>query len=151
MAITKKQPLKKATASKKQPKAKTPVWSTIHIFGYGESQVMGINLNRKTANSELKALAPLLAALAAQQQKGTILTLGNAYAINIFNDAFIDFLPNEPSKNKQQRFAWSDIDHKAINKLASEILKNVSKHKEQNNCIGIPFKNGMPALEAGWF
>jgi hypothetical protein len=83
MATTKKESVQKNAAPKAQMEVEAAVWNTIHIFGNGETQVIGLKHNGKIASSELKALAPIIAALAEKQQKGTKISIENAHAINI--------------------------------------------------------------------
>ena len=128
-----KQPVKKAAtkkattlATKSAPKTEAPAWNTIHVFGYGESQVIGSKANGKAPNGQLKSLAPLFAALAKKQQKGTKISLDDTHALNIFNEAFVEFHPNG-AKNIGQRFTWADVNTKTVNKLADELLAKSQK------------------------
>lgn len=97
-----------------------PEWNSIHIFGYGETQLIGHNINRKLPNEKLKALKPIIENLVSSQQKGTKVSLEDTHSINIFNNEHVDFFPLS-SKNKTQRFPWTDIDSKRINKLYLEM------------------------------
>lgn len=117
-----------ATAPKTAPKkAKTEnvvmsEWRSIHVFGYGNTRLIGTNGTADASTASLKALAPFLASLAAIQQKGTNVALEEVHSLSIFNGAFADFRPGS-GKNKPQRFAWADIDHKLVDKLQAEIMK----------------------------
>ena len=148
MAVAKR-PVKKVatpktkTVSKHKGKTEAPAWNTIHIFGYGESQVIGNEANGKVANGDLKMLAPLLTVLAKKQQKGTKITLEDTHVLNIFNGAFVDFRPRG-MKNKGQRFAWNDINTKTINKLADELISKVPKEKAGGKFLEIFMKNSRP-------
>jgi hypothetical protein len=122
---------KKSAVTKKSTPQKTeaPTWSTIHIFGYGESQVIGHGTNGKVANVQLKALAPLYATLTKRQQKGTKINPESTHALNIFNGSHIDYRPRMGTGGGQ-RIAWADADTKAINNLAKELMSKVPKQKE---------------------
>ena len=111
--------IKKDTAAKKE-KA-TLQWSTMHVFGYGETQIIGADVNGKLASTELKAIEPLLVSLAGKQQKGTKIKPDNIHSLNIFNNSFVDYRPKPGSNSEPQRFAWSDVDTKAVEKLATEL------------------------------
>ena len=132
-------------AAEKQPET-SAAWNTIHIFGYGESQVIGMNHNGTIANSELKGLTALLAGLAEKQQKGTEISLENAHAINIFNNAFIDFIPKEKPKNKRQRFAWSEVDAKLLQKFSDELVMKLPE-RQQRKEFGIQKNQNNPILK----
>lgn len=132
MASAKKAPVKKATT--KATTNTAPIWNTIHIFGYGESQVIGKEKNGKVPNSELKTIEPLLSYLAGIQQKGTKVKRDDLHALNILNNAFIDFIPKS-RENKHQRFAWNELDIKQIDKFTTDVLDKVSKQKPRENIM----------------
>ena len=134
-ATVKKAAVKKPVAKKTGPKADVPGWSTIHIFGYGETQIIGKEHNGKVANTKLKALEALIAALAETQQKGTKVNLNDTHALNIFNGAFIDFRPKPAAKNKPQRFAWSEVKTEDIDRLVKELISKVPEQKQRKNFI----------------
>ena len=50
-ALIKKSAAKKANPAKAAKKAGTPEWNTIHIFGYGETQIIGSTHSVKVANT----------------------------------------------------------------------------------------------------
>ena len=153
MPVTKKSPAKKSptkkTATKRTTRkaapVATPAWNTIHIFGYGESQVIGDKANGKTPNGALKTLAPLMSYLASKQQKGTKISLDDTHALNIFNGSFVDFRPRG-AKNKGQRFEWSEIDAKAINKFADELISKAPEEKPHGNFMARLMENRKPVI-----
>ena len=95
---------------------------SIHIYGYGETQLIEGDISSKMANSDLKALQPFIDYLSAHQQKGTKISLENTHAINVFSDKFVEFRSSN-EKNKNQRFMWGDIDKKSIERLKKELSK----------------------------
>jgi hypothetical protein len=137
-------------AAQKAPVAAPRAWDTIHIFGYGETQLIGSTANGKIANSELKSLAALYTALAAKQQKGTKITAGGTHALNIFNGSFIDFRPMD-EKNASQRIAWIDADVKAVNKLADELISKVPAEEKGKRPMGMLrsmlMRNNLPGTQ----
>lgn len=95
-------------------------WNIMHVFGYGESQMMSENKNGKANNSELPAIAPLISYLATQEQQGTTISMETLHALNMYKDQFVDFVPNSAG-NEWQRFAMADIDTSYIENLATEL------------------------------
>ena len=114
-----------AADSRKKDKADKSSWSTIHVFGFGKSQIIGTEVNSIVENAELKSLEALLSSLAGIQQKGTKITLDGLHSIHISNGLFVDFRPRSFEKNKPQRFEWVAIDKKVVNTFANEITKKV--------------------------
>jgi hypothetical protein len=108
------------TKQKSEKREEFPAWNSIHIFGYGETQLIGHDINRKSPNEKLKTLKPIIENLVSFQQKGTKISLEDTHTINIFNNGHVDFFPLS-SKNKTQRFPWADLDAKRINKLFTEL------------------------------
>jgi hypothetical protein len=93
-------------------------WSTLHIFGYGESQLIGEKLNHKTLTSSLPSAAAVASALYAKKPADS--DASEAYhAINIFNDMFADY---QPSQGKGFRIQKGNLDAALIDALAQEIL-----------------------------
>jgi len=88
------------------------------------TQIIGKDHNGKLANAELKSLEPLFVALAMKQQKGTKISLKDTHALHVLNGVFVAFDPKS-DKNKSQRFAWSDVDTKPIDKLAKELMGKI--------------------------
>lgn len=99
-------------------------WTTIHVFGYGESQMIGPDKNGATTNSNLNTLAPLVSYLASMQQAGTTINMEQLFALNMFNQLFVDFFPNNKD-NKMQRFELDGLDMSYINNLADELANKI--------------------------
>ncbi len=126
----------KSPAKKAVVKTTALAWNTIHIFGYGESQIIGSKANGIVANASLKALAPLFTALTKKAQKGTKITLEATHSLHIFNGLFVDYRPKPISKNSTiQRIVWADVDTKAITKLSEELKNKITKERTKNDSI----------------
>ena len=101
------------------------IWNIIHVFGYGESQVIGQRVRGKVANAKLANVQLLIKYLQTLQQPGTTISMETLFALNIYNNNFIDFLPKKIAsvpENKSQRFQMKEIDTLHIEKLASEFI-----------------------------
>jgi len=58
---------------------------TIHIFGYGETQINSKDLSIKVATSSLSTVNPLVQAIFAKKPTDNISTIDGYHAINLFN------------------------------------------------------------------
>lgn len=124
MAAHKKNSVKKNAPGNKK---NVSTWKTIHIFGYGESQVVGDNIRGKVANSSLKNISSLLTHLNTKLSKNKELKLVDLHALTIMNSSSIVFHSNS-DKIQSSLFAWQDVDSNLIDRLAKEI---VSKSTQQ--------------------
>jgi hypothetical protein len=92
------------------------MYNTLHIFGYGECQVITDTENKKVPTSDCpsaQAVVDMIYAL-----KPTDNNAGTDYrAINIFNDMFADY--QSPESNF--RVDYSELDSALIEQLVSEI------------------------------
>lgn len=92
------------------------MYNTLHIFGYGECQVITDTENKKVPTSDCpsaQAVVDMVYAL-----KPVDNNAGTDYrAINIFNDMFADY--QSPEGNF--RVDYSELDSALIDQLVSEI------------------------------
>lgn len=103
-------------------------WSTLHIFGYGETQLIGKNFNKKIPSTSLTTLAAVVNNVYSFKPEGNTAT-NNYHAINIFNTMFADWQVKEDNKseqikknnNKGWRVKYTDLNIETINALITEI------------------------------
>jgi hypothetical protein len=93
-------------------------YSTLHIFGYGETQLIGDGFNYKTLTSNLLA-APAVIADVYSKKPADSDASESYHAINIFNTMFADWQPNE---GNGFRVPYSELDEVLIDALIEEIL-----------------------------
>lgn len=93
-------------------------WSTLHIFGYGETQLIGDNFNYKTSTSNLAA-APAVVADVYSKKPADSDASASYHAVNIFKDMFADYQPNEGTGFRVQ---YADLNQVLIDALVEEIL-----------------------------
>jgi hypothetical protein len=98
----------------------TQTWNTIHIFGYGETQIIGKDLNKKVPTSVLNTVQAVVDNVYSFKPEGNSAT-EEYHAVNIFNTMFADW------QTKQQgvegwRVQYADLDSAAIEALAAEIV-----------------------------
>ena len=93
-------------------------FNTLHIFGYGESQVITDTENKKVASDELTGVQAVVDNVYSLKPADN--NAGTDYrTINIFNDLFVDYSDNE---GNSFRVEYSEVDSKKINALVTEIL-----------------------------
>lgn len=97
--------------------------STLHIFGYGETQVIGqdgdTQVNKKVSTSDLTKVTPVVDDVYSHKPQDN--QAPNEYhAINIFNDMFADYQPKGDFKS--WRTEWANLNVTAINDLVAEVI-----------------------------
>jgi hypothetical protein len=94
-------------------------YNTIHIFGYGESQVIGKDVNFKAKTSDLTAAQPLIDAVIALAPEGVTITPNTYHAINFFYGSRTDY----QSQITGQSFSVNTelIDPELINNLVVQL------------------------------
>lgn len=93
-------------------------WSTLHIFGYGETQLIGDNFNYKTSTSNLASAPAVVADVYSKKPDGSDAS-SDYHAVNIFNDMFADYQPNSGSGFRVQ---YAELNQVLIDALVEEIL-----------------------------
>lgn len=102
-----------------------PKWNTIHVFGFGVTQVVGLKLNGQVANEELDLLESFLGYLAGLQPQATSISREDFHALTIINGKFISFAPKSAT-NSAQRFLWSDMDAAQVNNFVDEVMAKMT-------------------------
>jgi hypothetical protein len=99
------------------------VLSTLHIFGYGETQVIGndgtTSVNKKVPTSVLTKVTPVVDDVYSFKPTDN-LSPNEYHAINIFNDMFADYQPKGDFES--WRTEWSKLNKTAIDELVAEVL-----------------------------
>lgn len=94
-------------------------FNTIHIFGYGETQLISTDSNKKLATSTLKKVQAVIDNVYSKKPADHV--AGKEYhVINIFNGMFADFMPKIKDE-KSFRVKYEDLDATLINQLVDEI------------------------------
>ena len=94
-------------------------WSTLHIFGYGETQLIGTDSNKKVPSTALTTLVAVVNNVYSFKPEDN--TANEEYhAINIFHDMFADWQP-KASEAKGWRTEYAKLDAEAIAALVAEI------------------------------
>lgn len=98
-------------------------WNTLHIFAYGQCQLIGNDFNKLVDTSALNQTIVDAAIAEVWSHKPTDNTASqNYHAINNFNNMFSDWLPQSGDSFRTQ---WADLNPAPINALADEIAAYV--------------------------
>lgn len=94
-------------------------FETIHIFGYGETQIITSDVNKKVSTSTLRKVKALIDNVYSKKPSDHV--AGKEYhVINIFNGMFADYMPKVQGE-KSFRVKHEDLDSILINELVDEI------------------------------
>jgi hypothetical protein len=95
------------------------MYNTLHIFGYGECQVITDTENKKVPTEDCPSAQAVVDMVYALKPEGN--TAGTDYrAINIFNDMFADYSDEE---GNNFRVDYSELNAALIDAVVIEVLK----------------------------
>ena len=97
-------------------------FSTVHIFGYGETQLIKENYNQKAPTVDLSAVPPVVANVYSKKPVDNTAT-SDYHAVNIFNNMFADF---QPKTGEGFRVKWEDLDKGLIDALLAQFETYIS-------------------------
>lgn len=103
--------------------ATTTEWSTLHIFGYGETQLIGNDFNKKVNTSVLTTAQAVIDNVYSFKPEGNTATK-EYHAINIFNDMFADWQTSQQGVDGW-RVEYSELDATLIDALVAEVVAYV--------------------------
>lgn len=92
-------------------------WSTLHIFGYGETQLIGEDFNKKVLTSELTKVQAVVDNLYSFKPEDSTAT-EDYHLVNVFKDQNGSYVPKDQD---QWRVPYAELDTTAIEELAAEI------------------------------
>lgn len=93
-------------------------FSTIHIFGYGETQIIGKELNFKTRTTDLSHVQALLDDVKSKRPQEVEETA--YHVVHVHEGLKIDFLSTE--KGKGFSVKWSNVNTALTDALADELI-----------------------------
>jgi hypothetical protein len=92
-------------------------WSTLHIFGYGETQLIGEDFNKKVLTSELTKVQAVVDNLYSFKPEDSTAT-EDYHLVNVFKDKQGSYVPKD---TEQWRVEYTELDLIAIEELVAEI------------------------------
>jgi hypothetical protein len=102
-------------------------WSTIHIFGFGTTQLIGKDLNKQVPSSALTTLNAVIQNVYSLKPTDVVSST-DFHAINLFNDMNASWLP-KTKEDKGFRVDFKDLDITLIDALIVEINAYVEPTK----------------------
>jgi hypothetical protein len=95
-------------------------YNTIHIFGYGESQLIGKGLNDKVETSKLTLADAVVSNVFSKKPTDNTSTI-DFHSINIFNNLFADFTSKEKG-SKSFRVKYEELDTDLLTSFVNEVI-----------------------------
>jgi len=103
-------------------------WLTLHIFGYGETQLIGNDLNKKVNTNMLTTVQAVIDNVYSFKPEANTANK-DFHAINIFNDMFADWQTKQQSVDGW-RVQYQELDAVKIEALVAEIIAYVEPTEE---------------------
>jgi hypothetical protein len=95
------------------------IYNTLHIFGYGETQVITDTENKKVATDSIVGVQALVNDIYSKKPSGNAAT-SNYRTITILNDIFADYSDEE---GNNFRVDYSELNAALIDAVVLEVLK----------------------------
>jgi len=97
-------------------------WGVIHIFGYGETQIIGDGINKKFPTTELLKVQDVVDYIYSLKPESNP-TSKEYHLINIFKDSRVSFLPKSDVAGQDNSFSveYADLDTTTIEALSTEL------------------------------
>jgi len=94
-------------------------WNTIHIFGYGETQIIGEDINKKVSSSSLTKAIQVVSMVYDTKPQDVVCSI-DYNVVTIYNGRYSDF---QPKPRGEQGFTtdYLFLSQSLINGLVSEI------------------------------
>jgi hypothetical protein len=102
-------------------------FSTIHIFGYGETQIIGDTNNGKVPSSSLTTLVPFVDHIKTFLPESGV-TLTDYHVIHIFNGSDVRYLGVGTEDRKEETsfsVGFNQIDQTLLTALVDEIISAI--------------------------
>ena len=113
------------TTTKTQTLTNTPTqeWAVIHIFGYGETQIIGDGVNKKFPTTDLLKVQDVVDYIYSFKPESNT-TSKEYHLINIFKNSRVSFLPKSDVVGQENSFSveYADLDTTTIEALSTELL-----------------------------
>jgi cell division FtsZ-interacting protein ZapD len=97
------------------------MFNTIHIFGYGETQIIGEDLNVKVDSSLLTTLTSFVNHVKNLRPEDVIES--EYHVIHVFNGANVRYLSHSDNKDEKKTFFvnFDQVDLELLNALVAEL------------------------------
>jgi len=97
-------------------------FKTIHIFAYGETQIIGSTSDGKTASSDLASLQPLIDHIKGFRPEGVLDR--PHHVIHLHQGSKASYLGKGEAFKEKTSFSinWSDLDQSLVSALSDELV-----------------------------
>lgn len=99
-------------------------FSTIHVFGYGETQMIGSGVNQKVKSADLTTLPAFVDYV--KSKKPADLEESNYHVIHVFDGTRVDF--GSAERKKSFSIKWEDLDVTTLDALVTEIEATIPQN-----------------------
>jgi hypothetical protein len=110
----------KTTTPQTSNNAPTQEWGVIHIFGYGETQIIGDGMNKKFPTTDLLKVQDVVDYIYSFKPEGNE-SANEYHIINVFKNNFVSFIPKD-STSESWKIEYADLDSTTIEALSTELL-----------------------------
>jgi len=112
----------KTTTTQTSNNTPTQEWGVIHIFGYGETQIIGDATNKKFATTDLLKVQDVVDYIYSLKPESNT-TSKEYHLINIFKNSRVSFLPKSDVAGQDNSFSveYADLDTTTIEALSTEL------------------------------
>lgn len=97
-------------------------FSTIHVFGYGETQVIGKDVNKKVDSTSVTSLTNFINHV--KLFKPADVTLTDHHVIHVFHGDSVRYL-GKGTDNKDEKTSfivkWSEVDSTLVDAIVNEV------------------------------
>jgi len=100
-------------------------FNTIHIFGYGETQLIKNNYNKKIKSSLLSKLQPVIADVITKSGK-SVITPNSYHSINIFSNLRVTY-NSKVNKDESFNINFADLNATKLAALITEVETKVAE------------------------
>jgi len=97
-------------------------FNTIHIFGFGDTQIIKQDLNKSVKSADLTTLAAFVDSIKAQKPEDV--TEADYHVIHIFNEGSVRYLGAgnaTPNTNTSFAVEWANVDATLLDALVADI------------------------------
>jgi len=106
-------------------------FNTIHIFGYGETQLISSEKNGKTSTSNLTKVSALIDEIDSKKPSDVVCSK-NYHSVTLFKGMFVQFIP-KVKEEKSYRVNISEISDVILEEFVTELTETITTELEPAN------------------
>jgi len=102
------------------------LFATLHIFGYGRSQIISKDIMGHIDNGSLNNLSALIENINSLRGNNTQISMDNLFSVTIINEQLVQIATNS-KEDKLERLKWHQLKPELIYNLVNEIRSELAK------------------------